>query len=62
VELLLLFCPRYYDEYGILLEQCDRPSLFQAISQTLGKSRRGPQDTAPWFPAEYVNGTWVGTE
>ena len=59
VELLLLFCPKYYDEYGILLEQCDRPSLFQAISDTLGKPRKGPEATAPWLNATWINGTWI---
>ena len=32
MDLLLLFCPTYYnDGRGILLEQCDKPSLFQAL-------------------------------
>ena len=26
----MLFCPVYYEEHGVLLEQCDKPSLFQA--------------------------------
>jgi hypothetical protein len=29
MQLLLLFCPTYYPEHGMLLEQCDRPSLFE---------------------------------
>lgn len=30
-ELLLIFCPVYYpDQDRVLLEQCDKPSLFQA--------------------------------
>ena len=41
LELLLLFCPREYEEYGILLEQCDKPSLFQAISFTFAKRTAG---------------------
>ena len=31
VELLILFCPRVYAKQGILLEYCDKPSIFQAI-------------------------------
>ena len=33
LELLVLFCPRMYDGSGILLEYCDKPSLFNAIGQ-----------------------------
>lgn len=33
VELVSLFCPVYYEDRNIiLLEQCDKPSLFQAIT------------------------------
>jgi hypothetical protein len=31
VELLMLFCPKHYDEHGILLEQCDKDTLFSMI-------------------------------
>ena len=31
IELLLLFCPSYSAETGVLLEYCDVPSLFSAI-------------------------------
>jgi len=32
VELNALFCPVYYpEEDKILLEQCDKPSLFQVL-------------------------------
>jgi hypothetical protein len=31
MDLLVLFCPKYYDEHGLLLEKCDKPSLFQAL-------------------------------
>jgi hypothetical protein len=31
VELLMLFCPKHYDEHGILLEQCDKETLFSTI-------------------------------
>lgn len=41
VELLLLFCPRDYGNGNILLEQCDRPSLFQAIAFTLNRRTQG---------------------
>ena len=61
IELLLLFCPRYYDEYGILLEQCDKPSLFQGIALSLGRNR-GEETAARWLPARYANGTWFRTE
>jgi len=30
VKLFLFFCPKYYDGEGVLLEYCNRPSLFQA--------------------------------
>mgnify|MGYP006878997505 CR=1 FL=1 len=31
VELLMLFCPKFYDEHGLLLEQCDKDTMFQHI-------------------------------
>lgn len=31
VELLMLFCPKHYDEHGIMLEQCDKGTMFQHI-------------------------------
>ncbi|KAK9803448.1 hypothetical protein WJX73_002248 [Symbiochloris irregularis] len=33
VELLLLFCPSSYPGIGVLLEYCDRPSIFQLIGR-----------------------------
>lgn len=63
IELLLLFCPKYYDEYGILMEQCDKPSLFQVITVSLANPRKGSaEETATWLPASLVNGTWVRNE
>lgn len=41
IEILLLFCPRRYSQYGILLEECDTPSLFQAISFSLSRRTTG---------------------
>lgn len=32
IELILLFCPTYSAEHGVILHQCDRPSIFQAIT------------------------------
>lgn len=50
VELILLFCPKYYDEYGLLLEQCDRDNLFQHINVSSFLSRPPIQAlSAPWF-------------
>lgn len=50
VELLLLFCPKHYDEHGILLEQCDKDNLFQHINLTSFLSRPPIQRvSAPWF-------------
>lgn len=50
VELLLLFCPRHYDGQGILLEQCDRDTLFQHINLTSFLARPSLQRvTGPWF-------------
>ena len=31
VELLMLFCPKHYDEHGLLLEQCDKDTMFSMI-------------------------------
>lgn len=31
VELLMLFCPKQYEEHGILLEQCDKDTMFSMI-------------------------------
>jgi hypothetical protein len=27
----MLFCPKFYDEHGLLLEQCDKDTMFQHI-------------------------------
>lgn len=48
IELLKLFCPRQYDDGSILLEQCDRPSLFQAIHFTFAK-RTGNTALGQWL-------------
>jgi hypothetical protein len=63
IELLLLFCPQYYDDYGILMEQCDKPSLFQVIDVTLANPRKGgAEQTATMLPATLTNGTWIRNE
>ncbi|KAK9840882.1 hypothetical protein WJX84_012114 [Apatococcus fuscideae] len=31
VELLLLFCPAYHEGVGVVLQYCDKPSLFSAL-------------------------------
>ena len=50
VELILLFCPKHYDEYGLLLEQCDRDNIFQHINVSSFLSRPPIQAlSAPWF-------------
>lgn len=50
VELLLLFCPKHYDEHGVLLEQCDKDNLFQHINVTSFLSRPSIQGmSGPWF-------------
>lgn len=50
VELLLLFCPKYYDSTGILLEQCDKNTLFKYINATEFLTR----------PAtEHIQGPWI---
>ena len=59
IELLLLFCPKYYDEHGILMEQCDKPSLFQVFKLNLGNPGNSALETATWLPADLVNGTWI---
>jgi hypothetical protein len=41
LELLLLYCPKVYDGAGLLLEECDRPSIFQAVSFTFANRARG---------------------
>ncbi len=61
IELLLLFCPKYYNDYGILMEQCDKPSLFQVINFSLANPSK-EEDTATWLPATLVNGTWQRNE
>lgn len=33
VELLMLFCPVYTEDEGILLRYCDKPSLFGRIGK-----------------------------
>ena len=54
VELLALFCPVYYpDSDRILLEQCDKPSLFQARGgwgRGAGRGRGDPPTTSPVPP------------
>ncbi len=57
IELLLLFCPAYYDEYGVLLEQCDRPSLFQAIGAAFDARERTTRVGAWLGAAVGGNGT-----
>lgn len=59
IELLLLFCPKYYDDYGILMEQCDKPSLFQVFNLSLGNPGKGAAETATWLPAIWSNGSWI---
>ena len=50
VELILLFCPKYYGDQGILLEQCDKDSIFQHVNLTSFLSRPTFQKiTGPWF-------------
>lgn len=41
VELLLLFCPTYSAESGVLLNSCDRPSIFQAVNVAFAARNRG---------------------
>ena len=36
VELLMLFCPVYTEDEGILLRYCDKPSLFGRIGKHKG--------------------------
>lgn len=59
IELLLLFCPKYYDDHGILMEQCDKPSLFQVTKLSLGNPRKEAVETAKWLQADLVNGNWI---
>eukprot|EP00889_Picochlorum_renovo_P003120 jgi/Picre1/30150/NNA_005519.t1 len=50
VELLLLFCPRYYDSTGILLEQCDKDTLFEYINATSFLTRPATESIqGPWI-------------
>lgn len=56
LELLLLFCPKVYDGSGLLLEQCDRPSIFQAISFSFANRARGTM-VGSWLEVGDVNGT-----
>ena len=53
VELLMLFCPKHYEDHGILLEQCDRDTMFQHINLTsfLARPRHQAVDGGPngWF-------------
>jgi hypothetical protein len=56
LELLLLFCPKVYDGQGLLLEQCDRPSIFQAISFSFANRARGTL-VGTWLEVGDVNGT-----
>lgn len=56
LDLLLLFCPRHYDEYGILLDECDKPSLFQAINFTFSR-RAGGTALGQWLNLGPANNT-----
>ena len=56
LELLLLFCPKVYEGQGLLLEQCDRPSIFQAISFSFANRARGTM-VGSWLEVGDVNGT-----
>jgi hypothetical protein len=53
VELLMLFCPTYYDDRGLLLEQCDKDTIFQHINLTSILSRPRLQEVSGgpkgWF-------------
>lgn len=41
VELLLLFCPSYSTETGVVLNSCDKPSIFQAVNVAFAARNRG---------------------
>jgi hypothetical protein len=49
----VLFCPKHYEDHGILLEQCDRDTMFQHINLTsfLARPRHQAVDGGPngWF-------------
>ena len=63
VELLLLFCPREYEGVGVLLEQCDKPSVFQVRRRRRRAERRRGQAVVPHTAWSFgrVRGLMVGS-
>eukprot|EP00890_Picochlorum_soloecismus_P002193 jgi/Picsp_1/2975/NSC_01199-R1_hypothetical protein CHLNCDRAFT_138774 [Chlorella variabilis] len=50
VELILLFCPKVDTSYGVLLEQCDKRSLFDELDLSSFLSRPRVQAVeGPWI-------------
>lgn len=50
MELILLFCPSVDDRHGVLLEQCDKRSLFDELDLSSFLSRTRVQAVeGPWI-------------